>query len=208
MKPYLIETCCPDINAVRRALDAGTDRIELCEDLSTGGVTPSEELLRQALILASSRGVPVNVLVRPRGGGFVYSGSEIQQMIADIRLCKRLGVNAVVLGALREDGSVDTETMRRLIGEARPLSVTFHRAFDACADPESALEEIIALGCERLLTSGHEADAFTGRFRLADLVRRSRGRIIVMPGCGITPDNLPLLAAATLATEFHGSRLP
>lgn len=208
MKPYMIETCCESIEAVRRALEAGTDRIELCEDLAEGGVTPSEGLLRHALILASSRGVPVNVLVRPRAGDFVYSEAEVLQMISDIQLCKRLGASGLVLGALKSDGSVDGETMRRLIGEARPLPVTFHRAFDVSADPESALEEIIGLGCERLLTSGHEADAFAGRFRLAALVSQARGRIIVMPGCGITPDNLPLLAAATLATEFHGSRLP
>lgn len=208
MRPYRIETCCPDLASVSRALAAGTDRIELCEDLASGGVTPSEELLRAALALAAPSGTPVHVLVRPRPGDFVWNEAEILEMLSSIRLCKRLGAHAVVIGALRPDGSVDCPAMRRLIDEARPLQVTFHRAFDVCAHPESALEEIIGLGCERLLTSGHERNAWEGRGCLAALVQQSRGRIIILPGCGITPDNLPDIAAATLASEFHGSRLP
>ena len=203
--PRLIESCCPSLEAVRRAAEAGTDRIELCEDLSCGGVTPSEELIRAALSVAGK--IPVNILVRPRAGDFVYSRAEVDQMLDSIRLCKRLGVNGVVLGALTPEGKVDTDTMRCLLRQARPLSVTFHRAFDQCQDPAAALEDIIGLGIERLLTSGHCVNAYEGRFALKRLVEQAAGRIIIMPGCGITPSNLEEIASVTGAAEFHGSRL-
>ena len=128
-------------------------------------------------------------------------------MLDSIRLCKQLGVNGVVIGALTPEGKVDTGTMRRLLAEARPLSETFHRAFDECQDPASALEEIIGLGIERLLTSGHWANAYEGRFALKRLVDQAAGRIVIMPGCGITPSNLAEIASVTGAAEFHGSRL-
>ena len=219
------EVCCPTLDAVARAVAAGADRIELCERLEVGGVTPLEELIRKALAVAGgsaeagpqsvygnvpandSSPVPVNVLIRPREGNFVYNEEEAAQMLASIALCKRLGVNGVVIGALRPDGSVDMALMRRLVEAARPLSITFHRAFDECSDVFAALEDIISLGIDRLLTSGHCADAWEGRFALRDLVARAAGRIVIMPGCGITPANLPEIAATTRATEFHGSRI-
>ncbi len=199
------EVCCPTIEAVSKAVAAGADRIELCERLEVGGVTPSESLIKDALSIAGS--VPVNVLVRPREGNFVYSEEEAGDMLESIRRCKALGVNGVVIGALLPDGSVDMALMRQLVAAARPLSITFHRAFDECRDPFEALEDIISLGIERLLTSGHRADAWEGRFILKELVGRAAGRIVIMPGCGITPANLPELAAITGATEFHGSRI-
>ena len=239
------EVCCPTLDAVARAAAAGADRIELCERLEVGGVTPAEELIREALAVAGgsaeagpqsvygnvpandSSPVPVNVLIRPREGNFVYNEEEAAQMLASIALCKRLGVNGVVIGALRPDGSVDMPLMQRLVDAAkcdawrvgpaevncelgsllRPLSITFHRAFDECSDVFAALEDIISLGIDRLLTSGHCADAWEGRFALRDLVARAAGRIVIMPGCGITPANLPEIAATTRATEFHGSRI-
>jgi copper homeostasis protein len=199
------EVCCPTIEAVSKAVAAGADRIELCERLEVGGVTPSERFIRDALAAAGS--APVNVLVRPREGNFVYSEEEVGKMLESIRRCKALGVNGVVIGALLPDGSVDMALMRQLVAAARPLSITFHRAFDECRDPFEALEDIISLGIERLLTSGHRADAWEGRFILKELVGRAAGRIVIMPGCGITPANLPELAAITGATEFHGSRI-
>ncbi len=199
------EVCCPTIEAVSKAVAAGADRIELCERLEVGGVTPSESLIKDALSIAGS--VPVNVLVRPREGNFVYSEEEAGDMLESIRRCKALGVNGVVIGALRPDGSVDMALMRRLVAAARPLSITFHRAFDEGRDPFEALEDIISLGIERLLTSGHRTDAWEGRFILRELVQRAAGRIVIMPGCGITPANLHELAAITGATEFHGSRI-
>lgn len=217
VKPFR-EVCCPTIEAVSKAVAAGADRIELCEWLEVGGVTPSEQLIKDALVVAGS--VPVNVLVRPRGGNFVYSEEEAGEMLESIALFKAIGtdraadgrkaelrVNGVVIGALRPDGSVDMALMRRLVAAARPLSITFHRAFDECRDPFEALEDIISLGIDRLLTSGHRADAWEGRFILKELVGRAAGRIVIMPGCGITPANLPELAAITGATEFHGSRI-
>lgn len=217
VKPFR-EVCCPTIEAVSKAVAAGADRIELCERLEVGGVTPSEQLIKDALAVAGS--VPVNVLVRPREGNFVYSEEEAGEMLDSIALCKAIGtgraadgrkaelrVNGVVIGALLPDGSVDMALMRRLVAAARPLSITFLRAFDECRDPFEALEDIISLGIDRLLTSGHCTDAWEGRFILRELVERADGRIVIMPGCGITPANLPELAAITGATEFHGSRI-
>lgn len=224
MKPFC-EVCCPSLEAVARAVAAGAGRIELCERLEVGGVTPSESLIKNALAVAGT--VPVNVLVRPREGDFVYSEEEAAQMLESIELCRALGASGVVIGALRSDGSVDMSLMRRLLAAARPvaarpvsqsvaaqpvaalrpLSVTFHRAFDECSDPFAALEDIISLGIDRLLTSGHCANAWEGRFILKELVERAAGRIVIMPGCGITPANLDEIAAITAATEFHGSRI-
>lgn len=230
MKPFC-EVCCPSLEAVAGAVAAGAGRIELCERLEVGGVTPSESLIKDALAVAGV--VPVNVLVRPREGDFVYSEEEAAQMLESIELCRALGASGVVIGALRSDGSVDMSLMRRLVaaarpvaarpaaaaasataavdpagpGDLRPLSVTFHRAFDECSDPFAALEDIIILGIDRLLTSGHCANAWEGRFVLKELVERAAGRIVIMPGCGITPANLDEIAAITAATEFHGSRI-
>ena len=247
MRPFC-EVCCPSLEAVAKAVAAGADRIELCERLEVGGVTPSEQLIKDALAVAGA--VPVNVLIRPREGNFVYSEEEAEQMLASIELCKALRVTGVVIGALRSDGSVDMDLMRRLVDAARPhpgdaslshskdairpLAITFHRAFDESRDPYEALEDIISLGIERLLTSGHAPTAWEGRFVLKELVERastdmgsessrastlqsadvavnsslqSTPRIVIMPGCGVTPANLPALAAFTRATEFHGSKI-
>ena len=203
---YFIETCCPNLESVAHAIEAGASRIELCVDLHSGGVTPSMEFIRMALEITGK--VPVNVLVRPRPGNYVYSGVEVEQMLESIRMCKELGVNGVVIGALRENGSIDKEVMTKLIAQARPLHITFHRAFDACSDPYNALEVIIRLGVERLLTSGHRANAYEGRYALRDFKKQAAGRIVIMPGCGITPDNLEEIAHSSGASEFHGSRIP
>jgi len=147
----------------------------------------------------------------------VYSEEEIQEMLAGIEMCKRLSVsdssdqehrvNGVVIGALRPDGGIDVAAMRRLVAAARPLQVTFHRAFDECSDVERGLEDVIALGCERLLTSGHASDAFAGRFTLARLVRQAAGRIIIMAGCGVRPHNIGDIASVSSVSEFHSSTL-
>ena len=162
-----IECCCTSVGEVTEAVAGGASRIELCENLEVGGITPSSRLIRQVLDVCP---LPVNVLVRPRGGDFVFSEEEEEQMKQDIRNCKELGVNGVVIGALLGDGSIDTAMMRRLIQAARPLSVTFHRAFDCCKDPFRALEDVIALGCDRLLTSGLASSAYEGRELIARLV--------------------------------------
>lgn len=199
---YFLESCCTDVEQIRRAQEAGARRIELCEKLAVGGVTPSAELLKAAISVAT---VPVNVLVRPRGGDFVFSAAEADTMLRDIELCREAGAAAVVIGALDSRGDVDMPLMRRLCDAASGMSVTFHRAFDVCADPIAAFEDVLALGCDRLLTSGHESDAFKGRFFIAELVERAAGRIIVMPGCGVRRSNIARIAADTGAVEFHAS---
>lgn len=202
---YFIEACCPDLESVRTAVQAGAGRIELCEELAVGGVTPSETFLRQALDVAGD--VPVNVLVRPRGGNFVYTPDEVEQMLRSIRMCRAAGANGVVIGALLADGSVDIGTVSRLVREADGLDITFHRAFDDSTDLAKALEDIIRLGIKRVLTSGGCPTAYLGRFVLRDLVLQAAGRITIMPGCGVLPSNLNEIATITAATEFHGSKL-
>ena len=217
---YFLEACCTSAADAVTAQRSGAARIELCSSLDIGGVTPSEELIRETLLALAedaNPAIPVNVLVRPRGGDFVYCEEEIQLTIAGIEMCKRLcvkdskgiehRVNGVVIGALRPDGGIDLEAMRRLVVAARPLQVTFHRAFDECADVERCLEDVVSLGCERLLTSGHEPDAFAGRFTLARLVRQAAGRIVILAGCGVRPHNIDAIAAASAAPEFHSSTL-
>lgn len=198
-----LECCCTSFEEAAEAEKGGAKRVELCSELGIGGVTPPMEMVKQTI--EGCKQLAVNVLIRPRGGDFVYSEDEIQQMIASIKDCKALGVNAVVIGALHSDGGIDIDTTGRLIDEARPMKITFHRAFDECADPHKALEDIIDLGCERLLTSGHEPDAFTGRFLIADLVKQARGRIVIMAGGGVRPHNIASIEAETGATEFHSS---
>lgn len=198
-----LECCCTSFEEAAEAEKGGAKRVELCSELGIGGVTPPMEMVKQTI--EGCKQLAVNVLIRPRGGDFVYNEDEIQQMIASIKECKALGVNAVVIGALHNDGSIDRDTTKRLINEARPMEITFHRAFDECADPRKALEDIIDLGCERLLTSGHESDAFTGRPLIADLVKQARGRIVIMAGGGVRPHNIADIEAETSATEFHSS---
>lgn len=202
---YFIEACCPDMGSVLHAVQAGADRIELCEDLEAGGITPSETLIRSALAAAGN--VPVNVLIRPRGGNFVYSALEVEQMLASVRACKSAGANGVVIGALENDGSVDIGTVSKLVREAGSLDITFHRAFDESTDLKRALEDIIGLGVRRVLTSGGCPTAYLGRFVLRELVLQSAGRISIMPGCGVRASNIEELASVTGAKEFHGSQL-
>ena len=205
----LLEACCTSAEQAARALEKGASRIELCECMEVGGVTPSEDNISATVAL----GLPVNVLVRPRGGNFVFSEEEERRMLEDIRMCRRCGASGVVIGALDPNGDIDMAMMERLVAEARGgkgerrLSVTFHRAFDECRDPYSAFEQIVSLGCDRLLTSGQKPTACEGRELIAGLVRKAAGRITVMPGAGITPDNLAAIAESTGAVEFHGTRI-
>ena len=251
----LIETCCTTLDQALAAQSRGTGRIELCTDLSVGGLTPSRDLIRE---VAATLTIPVNVLVRPSaqcatgvsgypsennaahgsGGGahalaweggfqrdtlhastqatlgftredFVCDEAVLEQMLDDITYCKTVGVSGIVVGALTPEGAIDLPAMRQLIAAARPLPVTFHRAFDVCTeDPFIALDKIIALGCARLLSSGQAPTAWEGRALLALLVRRAGSRLIIMPGCGICPENQADIAAATRAREIHGTRIP
>lgn len=197
-----LECCCTDAGESMEAQVGGAGRIELCEDLPCGGVTPSRENLGQVL---SSVAIPVNVLVRPRGGDFVYDESEIQQMVESIGICKALGANGVVIGALNKDGSVDLHAMKRMIEAASGMSITFHRAFDECSDPFHTLEDIISLGCDRLLTAGHAAKVGEGMGMLKELSVKAKDRIVIMAGSGVRPGNIQELETFTGLHEFHSS---
>ena len=201
MEQIKLEVCCADLQSVKAAIEGGAHRIELCRSLEVDGLTPSKEMMEAAISL----GIPVQVLIRPREGDFVYYEEEVQSMIRDIRLAKQLGANGVVIGALRQDGTIDEETIRRLVNEAKGLSITFHRAFDVCSQPLEALEKIISLGCNRLLTSGQASSAEQGIPLLKQLVEQSAGRIIIMPGAGVNKDNARRILSETGAHEIHGS---
>lgn len=182
--------------------ESGAHRVELCSNPYEGGTTPSRGLMR----LARER-LPIELfpIIRPRGGHFVYSDDEYRVMVTDIALCLELGCDGVVLGLLRPDGQVDAERTSRLVELAYPMEVTFHRAFDRVIDPLQALEDVIAAGCTRILTSGLRPTAHEGRDLLRDLVRQADERIVIMPGSGIRAANIREIALYTGAREFHTS---
>lgn len=198
----ILEVCVASLPSALAAQAGGAHRIELCQNLEQGGTTSSYGLIRQVLAQVS---LPVFVLIRPRPGGFVYSDGELAIMRADVEMCGTLGCAGVVFGVLDAAGRVDMAACRALLDAAGPLAVTFHRAFDACPDQAQALENIIALGCQRVLTSGGQTTAEAGRDQLAALVRQAAGRLSIMPGAGITGGNARALAAHTGAREFHAS---
>ena len=201
MEQIKLEVCCGDMQSVLAAKEGGADRIELCQALEVDGLTPSAEMMAEAIGL----GIPVQVLIRPREGDFVYDEAEVETMLKEIRLAKRLGANGVVIGALKSDGSIDEETIRRLVSEATGLSITFHRAFDVCSQPAEALEQIVSLGCHRLLTSGQAPSAEQGIPLIKRLVEQSGGRLIIMPGAGVNQENARRILFETGAHEIHGS---
>lgn len=196
-----LEVCCGDLQSVRAAIEGGAHRVELCEALELDGLTPSEAMMESAI----GTGIPVQVLIRVREGDFVYNKDEICKMRNDIRLARKLGAAGVVIGALMPDGSIDEEATRCMMDEAEGLSVTFHRAFDVCRKPEEALEKIISLGCHRLLTSGQATTAELGIPMLKKLIEQADGRIIIMPGAGVNPQNASRILEETGALEIHGS---
>ena len=197
-----LEICAGSVESAIAARDGGAQRIELCAALEVGGVTPSAGLIAQA---RKVEGLTLNVIIRPRGGDFLYNDYEAACMEQDIHTCKQLGIDGVVIGALTAEGDIDTVTCKRLIAAADGMSVTFHRAFDMCRDPRKALEELIAMGCNRVLTSGQAATALAGAPLLKELVEQAAGRIVIMPGCGVNSSNAGAILKATGATEIHAS---
>ena len=197
-----LECCCTDAAEAVEAMKGGAGRVELCADLPCGGVTPDRSEIEAAL---GAVNIPVNVLIRARAGDFVYSEDEVEEMADSVRMCRELGVNGVVVGALRRDGAIDTDAVKRLIAEAEGLHVTFHRAFDECVGPFKALEDIIALGCDRLLTAGHASNVNDGEPTLKELNEKAAGRIIILAGSGVRPGNIARLEASTGCREFHSS---
>ena len=176
--------------------------MELCADIPEGGTTPSYGMIRNA---RESISIALNVIIRPRGGDFLYSDSEIQEMIYDIQAAKELGADGLVFGCLNPDGTIDMKTMARLMEAAGDTPVTFHRAFDHTNDPFKALEDIISLGCARILTSGCRPTALEGAELLKQLVTKAAERIIIMPGCGVREGNIAEIARLSGAREFHFS---
>ncbi|MDR2388522.1 MAG: copper homeostasis protein CutC [Tannerellaceae bacterium] len=199
----ILEICANSAQSCVEAEAGGARRVELCTAIPEGGTTPSFGEICTAQALTSS--IDIHIIVRPRGGDFLYTPAEQRAMFYDIDVAKRLSLHGIALGCLTMEGEVDVPLLKRFVTAASPLSVTFHRAFDVCRDPFRALEDIIACGCHRILTSGQEADAQQGIPLLAELVKRAGERIIIMPGCGIRPDNIARIEALTGAREFHTS---
>ena len=197
----MLEICAGDIRSVCAAKAGGADRVELCSALGEGGVTPSYGLIEQSIGV----GIRVHVLVRPRGGDFVYNRDEVDLMVADIRHAAKAGAHGIVIGALKPNGEIDITSCQRLIEAAQGMSITFHRAFDLCADPFKALDDIIALGCHRILTSGLAATALKGVPTLRKLVERAGNDIIILPGGGVNPANAAEILCQTGAKELHAS---
>ncbi|XP_056903357.1 copper homeostasis protein cutC homolog isoform X1 [Takifugu flavidus] len=209
---FLIEVCVDSVESAVNAERGGAGRLELCSSLTEGGLTPSLGLLQ---VLKQYVKIPVYVMIRPRGGDFLYSDQEVQVMRKDIELMKKHGADGLVLGALTEDGQVDAELCMELLAAARPLPVTFHRAspllltfvkaFDMARDPVGTLEMLVSLGFQRVLTSGCDTSALEGLPVIKRLIDQAKGRITIMPGGGITERNLQRILEGSGAEEFHCS---
>lgn len=200
----LFEVCIDSVESGLAAEAGGGHRVELCDNLVDGGTTPSIGMLQ---VLRRRLRIPIHVIVRPRGGDFLYSEDEMEVMLADIEAVKAAGADGVVIGVLNADGSIDTERTRQLIDCARPMSVTFHRAIDVTPAPLEALEACLALGVDRVLTSGLAASAAEPEARrlLRRLVAKSQGRVQIMAGAGITAENVAEIVRDTGVREVHAS---
>jgi copper homeostasis protein len=198
----LLEIATTDFETTRLAVEGGADRIELCAALSEGGITTSLGILQ---LCRDKFSLPLYPIIRPRSGDFLYTDAELEVMKKDILFCKQIGMDGVVIGLLLPSGKIDLKRTATLIDLAYPMGVTFHRAFDRCLDPFEALEELIELGCERILTSGQKGTAPAGIDLIAQLQQTADDRIIIMPGSGVRVDNIKELATKTGCKEFHTS---
>lgn len=197
---YKLEICADSIESAINAQTGGADRIELCTNLQEGGTTPGAGLISA---VRNNLSIALHVLIRPRGGDFLYKDIEYDIMRREIEFCGENGVDGIVLGILRTDGSIDIERTAKLIESAKPMSATFHRAFDLCKDPLKSLEDIITTGADRLLTSGQMNKAVDGIELINKLIIKAQLRIIIMPGSGINDTNIGRIANGTGAKEFH-----
>lgn len=196
----LVEVCLDSAESARDAELAGAGRVELCDDLVEGGTTPSAGMIETTRSVIA---IGLHVMIRPRGGDFCYSALEQEVMARDIVVAKERDVDGVVLGLLEPDGRIDVEATARLVDLAAPMAITFHRAFDMARDPFESLEVLVGLGVDRILTSGQEADLTMGLDLVRELVARSRGRMGILPGCGIDEDNGAEVVEATGVQEIH-----
>ncbi len=200
----IFEICLDSVAGMRAAKAAGANRAELCANLLEGGTTPSRGLIREARKVA---GIGLSVMIRPRGGDFLFDDDEFAIMKCDIETAKAENADAVVIGLLMADGKIDARRSKELIALARPLQVTFHRAFDMTPDPFAALATLVDLGVERILTSGQEATVLEGLPLISELVKRAGSKIIVMPGGGITKRNVDRIVSAARPREIHFAAL-
>jgi copper homeostasis protein len=198
--PFLLEICVDSVESAVTAESAGARRIELCSALSEGGITPSAGLIES---VRSNTGIKIHILIRPRGGDFLYNESEFSVMRRDIEIAGEKGADGIVTGILKNDGTVDLERTALLTEYAAPMSVTFHRAFDLCRDAHKAVGDIISAGASRILTSGQAQTAIEGAQLIKKLVDAAGKSIMIMPGGGIDEYNIALLAGITGACEYH-----
>lgn len=201
-KKYILEACTNSVQSTIDAEKGGANRVELCAALYEGGTTPSAATIELACKMVQ---IPVYVIIRPRGGDFLYTDLEFEVMKHDIIFAKKAGAKGVVIGLLNADGSVDLERTRQLVEIASPMGVTFHRAFDMVNNPFVALDDVIAAGCERILTSGGQNKAFDGREQIAALVKQAAGRISIMAGSGVNVQNVEKLINESGISEVHSS---
>ena len=200
MTRVLLEACVDSVESALAAQAGGADRVELCEDLLEGGTTPSTGMIE---VCRERLQIPMHVLVRPRGGDFVYTDIELEVMQRDIAVARRVGAAGVVFGALQPDGTIDVDRTRALLAISRPMSVTFHRAFDFTPDADAALDTLIQLGVERVLTSGQAPTAVLGLQTLQRLVTRAEGRIAILAAGGLSEENIAKVAESTGVREVH-----
>ncbi len=201
---YIKEACVGSFEEAKRAQQLGASRIELCDNLKEGGTTPSYGTIIQAKEYLD---IPIMVIIRPRGGNFVYSKYEIEIMKKDIKLCKEVGVKGVVFGVLDENDFINKIVMKELIDLAKPLDITFHMAFDEIKDKEKALEELIELNVDRILTKGCKTNAFDGKKIIKKLTNKGENKIIILPGGGIIKENYLDIINYTKAKEVHGTKI-
>lgn len=199
---FKLEICSFDLVSALLAQEAGAHRIELCAAPAEGGTTPGPGTIRTA---RERLHIDLYPIIRPRGGDFLYTDEEYETMLKEVDYCKQAGCDGVVIGLLNADGTIDKNRAARLVELAYPMGVTFHRAFDWAINPFEALEDIISIGCERILTSGQRPAAVEGAALINELVRQADDRIIIMPGSGVRADNILHLAEKTDASEFHTS---
>ena len=199
---YIIEIATSDFLTTKSAVEGGADRIELCANLAEGGTTPSYAHIKKC---KETFDIALFPIIRPRGGDFLYTKDEFEIMKNDIKLCKELDCEGIVIGLLNMDGTIDMTRTSELVELAYPLEVTFHRAFDRCKDPFVALEELIEIGCQRILTSGQKPTVSEGIDLIAGLNKKADDRIIILPGSGVRKDNIKMLAEKTGCIEFHSS---
>lgn len=199
---YIIEIATTDFTTTKSAVEGGADRIELCAALTEGGTTASYGTIKKCREVFDVQLFPI---IRTRSGDFLYTDEEFEIMKNEVRLCKELGCDGVVIGLLAKDGSIDVKRTSTLVNLAYPMEVTFHRAFDRCKDPFEAAEQLIQIGCQRILTSGQQPAAPQGIDCIAQLVKAADERIVIMPGSGVRKENIKELAEKTGAKEFHSS---